>query len=113
MVPSRAVQPAPGRQRSLSGDAILPHQDTLSPLQGEVALPAPPATHTVITTGRAEASEIIGGDSLVLERHVPWVRQDFPEELVCRATWHPGVLAAVQGLADSSALEQGWGWVWG
>lgn len=43
--------------------AGLPNHDTLSPYWGEPAVPAPPAMHAVISTGRAEASLIIGGDS--------------------------------------------------
>lgn len=54
---------SPVFQRLLFWDAGLPHHDTLSPCWGEPAVPAPPAMHTVISTGRAEASQIIGGDS--------------------------------------------------
>lgn len=55
---------SPGFQRLLFWGAGLPHHDTLSPYWGEPAVPAPPAMHTVISAGRAEASLIIGGDSI-------------------------------------------------
>lgn len=51
-------------QRLLFWGAGLLHRDALSPWWGEPALPAPLAMHTVISAGRAEASLIIGGDSL-------------------------------------------------
>lgn len=55
---------SPGFQRLLFWGASFPHHDTLSPYWGEPAVPAPPAKRTVISAGRAEASLIIGGDSL-------------------------------------------------
>lgn len=55
---------SPGFQRLLFWGDSLPHHNTLSPYWGEPAVPAPPAMHTVISAGRAEASLIIGGDSL-------------------------------------------------
>ena len=91
--------PASGGTRvlsSLSRGAGSPYHDTLSPRWGEPAVPAPPATHTIISAGRAEASVIIGSDSLALERCVPGARQDFPAGLVCEAGWHPSAPAAVQ-----------------
>lgn len=54
---------SPVFQRLLFWGAGLPTHDTLSPCWGEPAVPAPPAMHTIISTGRAEASLIIGGDS--------------------------------------------------
>lgn len=54
---------SPGFQRLLFQGVGLPYHDTLSPYWCEPAVPAPPAMHTVISTGRAEASLIIGSDS--------------------------------------------------
>lgn len=102
----RALRPgAPGCRRGLSRGVGSPHHDTLSPRRGEPAVPAPPATHTVISAGRAEASVIIGGDSLALERRMPGVQQDFPARLVCRASWYLGVLAAAQPCGAGLALR--------
>lgn len=92
-------RPAPGGTglpEGLTRGDSLPHHDTLSPHRGEPAVPAPPATRTVISAGRAEASAIISGDSSALERRMPRARQDFPAGLVCGAGWHPCVPAAAR-----------------
>lgn len=107
----RGPCPAPGvtrvTKRLTSGCRLTPPPYPLT-CWGKLAVPAPLATQTVITGGRAEASVIIAGDSLVLERRVPRVRQDFPAGLVCGAGLRPGALGAVRALAGSSLPERGW-----
>lgn len=79
----------PGCQRGLSWDTGSSRHNTLSSHRAEPAVPAPPATHTIISAGRAEAWVIIGGDSLRLESRAPWAQQDFPAGLVCGTGPHP------------------------